>query len=140
MEYKYVVCDDDGNEWAWKPGGNFQIQVPESGQGSIRVNDAWDETHREVQIEMVKEKISDGVEKDMNFQNDTNGDDESLMLLAERAMKQLEQAVHTSMKLVEDSDPISPELLAADRLVAASQQRALAMAQISSDIKQSTDH
>lgn len=56
VEYKYVVCNEnDMSAAAWKPGGNFALSVPKAGDGSMRVRDAWDNTFREVQIEVVRD-------------------------------------------------------------------------------------
>ena len=141
------MCDDVGHGCAWKPGGNFGITVPKAGKGSVKVSDAWDEAYREIQIEMVADDISTIKEKLDRFERTAAAaegnhadDDENLLKLTHRAMKQLEHAVDMSTKLIENgSCPTSPELLAADRLVAAAQQRAMAMSQASSDISASLD-
>jgi hypothetical protein len=54
FEYKYVVRNEhDHTAASWKPGENFKLKLPEAGKGTVRVRDAWDETFREVQIEVV---------------------------------------------------------------------------------------
>ena len=52
VEYKYVVCDESGSGVgaAWKPGGNFQLSMPDSGNSTVKVKDAWDDAYREVQV------------------------------------------------------------------------------------------
>lgn len=127
VEYKYVVCDMAGDNLVavWKPGGNFLLSLPGGGNGSVKVKDAWDEASREVQIETVR-----GAERRARRRKGSDHDDAvaAISSAANSALEQLEATVAMSMKLCEESeDPGSPELLAADRLVAAASQRAAAM-------------
>ncbi|KAL4535302.1 hypothetical protein Ndes2526B_g06200 [Nannochloris sp. 'desiccata'] len=131
VEYKYVVCEADGQDVgaAWKPGNNFVISLPGGGNGSVKVKDEWDETSREVQIEMIKNAGKGGGRK-KNGGSDREESDAvaAISTAANSALEQLEAAVNMSLNLLESSgDVASAELLAADRMVAAAEQRSLAM-------------
>lgn len=50
-----MVCNQDGKVGiAWKPGGNFMLSMPDGGNSSVKIKDAWDDAYREVQIETTK--------------------------------------------------------------------------------------
>jgi hypothetical protein len=132
VEYKYVVCEKDGQDVgaAWKPGNNFILTLPGGGNGSVKVKDEWDETSREVQIEMIKNAGRGG----RRLKNSSGSDGEesdavaAISTAANSALEQLEAAVNMSLELLESSEDVaSAELLAADRMVAAAEQRSLAM-------------
>lgn len=131
MEYKYVVCGDDGAtvvDTAWKPGANFVISLPGGGNGSVKVKDAWDEASREVQIETIKGGGRRGRGAGSGS-DDSDGDAvAAISTAADSALEQLEAAVNMSFELLEGNDDAgSTELLAADRLVAAAARRAATM-------------
>eukprot|EP01025_Chloroclados_australasicus_P066278 TRINITY_DN909_c0_g1_i13.p3 TRINITY_DN909_c0_g1~~TRINITY_DN909_c0_g1_i13.p3 ORF type:complete len:326 (-),score=33.55 TRINITY_DN909_c0_g1_i13:1665-2585(-) len=46
LEYKYVVKNKDGSPATWKPGDNFQLDVPQSNfdveREWLKISDAWD--------------------------------------------------------------------------------------------------
>lgn len=135
IEYKYVVCGTSGNNLVtvWKPGGNFILKLPGKGSTAIQVKDAWDETNREIQIEMnSSDRKGRALKGRMRDAQHNNGDSaiSTLASAAENALDQLRTAVSTSLDLMEEcEDPASPELLAADRLVAAAAKRVTAMTQ-----------
>lgn len=134
IEYKYVVCGTSGNNLVpvWKPGGNFILKLPGKGSTAIQVKDAWDETNREIQIEVKGSERRGGSLRSIPGVHPSNGDSavSTLVSATENALDQLRDAVSTSLDLMEESeDPASPELLAADRLVAAAAKRVAAMTQ-----------
>lgn len=105
------------------------ISLPGGGNGSVKVKDEWDETSREVQIEMIKNAGKGGGRK-KNGGSDREESDAvaAISTAANSALEQLEAAVNMSLNLLESSgDVASAELLAADRMVAAAEQRSLAM-------------
>jgi hypothetical protein len=105
------------------------ISLPGGGNGSVKVKDEWDETSREVQIEMIKNAGKGGGRK----KNGDSGSEESdavaaISTAAGSALEQLEAAVNMSLELLESSEDVaSADLLAADRMVAAAEQRSRAM-------------
>ena len=112
--------------------------MPGGGNGSVKVKDQWDETSREVQIEMIKNagKGASGGRRGARggSRNGSGSDTEesdavaAISTAANSALEQLEAAVNMSLELLESSkDVASAELLAADRMVAAAEQRSLAM-------------
>ncbi len=126
-----MVCEEDGQDVgaAWKPGNNFVITLPGGGNGSVKVKDEWDETSREVQIEMIKNAGKGGRRKRANGSDMEESEAvAAISAAANSALEQLEAAVNMSLELLESTEDVaSAELLAADRMVAAAEQRSLAM-------------
>jgi hypothetical protein len=52
LEYKYVVCNQDGNPSQWKPGSNYSLTIPAppGAEGEVAVMDAWDGSIHEVEL------------------------------------------------------------------------------------------
>lgn len=121
VEYKYLIKNErDGTIAAWKPGGNFVLRLPNSEKSAVQVQDAWDAATREIEIEVqTLARASKSAGKDPHA---------ALMLVAEGAMDELDAAVTSSFELISQGiDPADPDMLAADRKVAAAAQRAAAM-------------
>lgn len=127
LDYKYVVrSEEDMEAVRWKEGGNFQLRLPN--QGRLRVRDTWDESCREVEIE-TQTVMPDGTVRRRRRKVDEDAElQASISKAADKAMQQLDAAVTRSMDLLgTTADPGAPELLAADRLVAAAAKRATTM-------------
>ncbi|CAL8463313.1 g2847 [Coccomyxa elongata] len=117
LEYKYVVRSEDGSVY-WKPGCNLCIRIPVNEAeswfpGSIAVRDAWDDSSRYIEQVGVREA----------------GDEQELVSLSmERALRELDTVITQAFGMQESgSDPVAPELLAADRAVAAAARHAIAL-------------
>lgn len=149
LEYKYLVRNEaDGVIIAWKPGGNFSLKLPSTLQdgaaaaaagegwgiiGTVRVDDAWDETTREIEI-LIQEQVfsADGNDNSTRKTSSSEDDDDdpvaTLTRVANVAFSDLDGAVTSSLELLDIiDDPASPAMLAADRKVAAASQRVAAM-------------
>jgi hypothetical protein len=53
LEYKYVVCNQDGHPSQWKPGNNYSLTIPAppgAAEGEVAVMDAWDGSIHDVQL------------------------------------------------------------------------------------------
>lgn len=131
LEYKYVIRDPDGGVSLWKPGSNFKLDValdgaaaaPGAAPGGLAVCDAWDGSVRDVRVEVTEagrpaRPMSDTEREQMAFR-------ESLVSALDELSSQIGEA-ETIGSSVED--PTSPEVLQADRLVAAAARKAVAVA------------
>lgn len=148
IEYKYLVRNEsDGVIVAWKPGGNFSLKLPINLRdgaaaggggviGTVRVDDAWDETTREIEILIQEQAFSDNDNNNIRSQgrgtsSSSEDDDDpvaTLTRVAEVALSDLDRAVTSSLELLDTiDDPASPAMLAADRKVAAASQRLATM-------------
>jgi len=150
IEYKYLVRNEaDGFIVAWKPGGNFSLKLPINLQdgatagggrggiiGTVRVDDAWDETTREIEILIQEQVFSEDSDNNSRSQgrgtsSSSEDDDDPVATLtraANVALSDLDGAVTSSLELLNTiDDPASPAMLAADRKVAAASQRVAAM-------------
>ncbi|GBF93228.1 20S proteasome subunit beta [Raphidocelis subcapitata] len=129
LEYKYVVRNPDGGIAAWKPGSNFRVRVgADTGRaaplpGGVAVRDAWDGSLRDVRIEVLEEgrparPMTDAEREQMSFRV-------SLVSALDELSSQIGDAEQLSSST---GDPTSPDVLQADRLVAAATRKAVAMA------------
>jgi len=125
MEYKYVVRNSDGGVLCWKPGSNYQLKVPvliEEQQAvaeEVLVKDAWDGSIQDVKLETT------GCLSHHFTEEEEMAAVQSAM---DRALEGLSQAMSTSTDMQDKlKDPTAPEVLQADRLVAAAARKAIAM-------------
>ncbi|WIA39587.1 hypothetical protein OEZ86_005671 [Tetradesmus obliquus] len=125
LEYKYVVKSQDGGVLCWKPGENCQIKVPvwlreeKAIAEGVQVRDAWDGSIQDIELEVT------------GFQRTEFTEDEeraAVQSAVDRALNELQQAMSSSISVQsKKQDPTAPEVLQADRLVAAAARKAVAM-------------
>lgn len=127
LEYKYVVRSEDGGALYWKPGDNCQIKVPvwlreeKAIAEGVMVRDAWDGSLQDIELEVT------GLE--FTRQEFTEEQERAAVESAvDRALTELTQAMSSSTNMQQHKqDPTAPEVLQADRLVAAAARKAVAM-------------
>lgn len=128
MEYKYIVKNhSDGKVLAWKPGSNLCLKVPvvqeeqHAVAEEVRVRDAWDGSIQDIELE-----VSD---IELMAHNFTEEEELAAVQSAmDRALEGLAAAMMQSRNLQDVyNDPTAPEVLQADRLVAAATRKAVAM-------------
>ena len=145
LTYKYVVRNASTlAPVRWQEGTDCTLRLPEEPATAVVVREAWDASHREVEVEplastaalMAAAEPETGAPRRVRRKKASSsisavGDEaETLAAIsraADRALQQLDAAVTASMELLDGSDPASPELLVADRVVAAAARRATAM-------------
>lgn len=124
LEYKYVVRSQEGALY-WKPGDNCQIKVPvwlkeeKAIAEGVRVRDAWDGSIQDIELEVT------GFHRQQFTEEEERAAVESAV---DRALTELTQAMSSSVSVQQSKqDPTAPEVLQADRLVAAAARKAVAM-------------
>lgn len=155
LEYKYVVRSErDKSAVRWKEGNNCYLTLP--AQGRLHVRDTWDDSMREVEFETHNSAsaaanpappsppppqpqlqppapAADAAAPAARRGRPRKIDEQAQVVAtiskaADKAMQQLDDAVSRSLDLLgNSSDPAAPELLAADRLLAAAAKRATTM-------------
>lgn len=132
FEYKYVVRNPDGNVCLWKPGSNYQFSLAAlapvlasrgaraSRVGGVAVRDAWDGAVRDVRVQVADARPAPGPRMDHSAYN------EALASALDELAEQIAQAQQVSSSF--STDPTSPAMLQADRLVAAAARKAAAAA------------
>lgn len=125
LEYKYVVKNTDGGVLCWKPGENCQIKVPvwlreeKAIAEGVLVRDAWDGSIQDIELEVTGFQRQDFTEEEERA---------AVESAVDRALQELSQAMSTSLSVQNRrQDPTAPEVLQADRLVAAAARKAVAM-------------
>lgn len=125
LEYKYVVRSQDGGVLAWKPGENCQIKVPvwlqeeKAIAEGVQVRDAWDGSIQDIELEVTGFSRQEFTEEEERA---------AVQSAVDRALHELTQAMSTSATVQDrKQDPTAPEVLQADRLVAAAARKAVAM-------------
>ncbi|KAK9822642.1 hypothetical protein WJX81_002600 [Elliptochloris bilobata] len=132
VEYKYVVRNEDGTPTVWKPGSNLQLPLQSGGGGlpeALRVSDAWDESWRSIEVETRVPVSVPSQREGSDAGPAERAEDVELAAVAAartRALADLDQAITQSLDLLSSAaDPAAPEVLAADRVIAANARRAL---------------
>lgn len=125
LEYKYVVRSTDGGVLYWKPGENCQIRVPvwlkeeKAIAEGVLVRDAWDGSIQDIELEVTGFQRQEFTEEEERA---------AVQSAVDRALHELTQAMSTSLSVQDRrQDPTAPEVLQADRLVAAAARKAVAM-------------
>lgn len=132
LEYKYVVKNSDGNIHTWKPGNNYLLQLPTAVRAEeVKVKDAWDGSVQDIEFaepltsppreqESTKKSSSEG----LTFENELL----AVKSAKDRAILELSAAIDYSASVQKAcAEPDSPEVLAADRRVAAASNKAIAL-------------
>ncbi|KAF8058890.1 zinc finger CCCH domain-containing protein 56 [Scenedesmus sp. PABB004] len=125
LEYKYVVRSTDGGVLCWKPGENCQIRVPvwlqeeKAIAEGVLVRDAWDGSLQDIELEVTGFTRAEFTEEEERA---------AVQSAVDRALHELSHAMTSSASVqTKKQDPTAPEVLQADRLVAAAARKAVAM-------------
>lgn len=128
MEYKYVIRDPDGSACTWKPGSNYRLSLASlspvlasaarhSLVGGVAVRDAWDGAVRDVSVEVGEGRRA--------LTEAMRAHSASLALALDELANQI---VHAEGLGGAQLDLAAPELLQADRMLAAASRKVAAAA------------
>lgn len=138
LMYKYVVRNERTMAPVrWQEGQDSLLELPAAARGTVLVKEAWDAGHREVEFELAapgapaEQPAAQQPRPGRRRKGAANDEEAAVAAIsraADRALQQLDAAVSASMEMLDSSgDPASPDLLAADRVVAAAARRASVM-------------
>eukprot|EP00195_Chlamydomonas_chlamydogama_P005379 CAMPEP_0202890658 /NCGR_PEP_ID=MMETSP1392-20130828/994_1 /ASSEMBLY_ACC=CAM_ASM_000868 /TAXON_ID=225041 /ORGANISM="Chlamydomonas chlamydogama, Strain SAG 11-48b" /LENGTH=213 /DNA_ID=CAMNT_0049574273 /DNA_START=308 /DNA_END=949 /DNA_ORIENTATION=+ len=121
MEYKYIVRNNYGDATQWKPGGNYQLDVPKRPGSKVHVFETWDESARRVDTEEPESSKSEAAASTPAVSSDPLNDH------AEKAMQDLRDALSQHEEIMAKyQDPTCAEVIRADRIMAAANSKAVA--------------
>ncbi|KAL6752333.1 carbohydrate-binding-like protein [Haematococcus lacustris] len=127
LEYKYVVVNSDGKVSHWKPGQNCKLDVLAEKGTRITVAETWEDGPRHVEVGLEKEEREEAEPEAMSS---TPAESATAIIQqqVDNAIEDLEEALDRQVQTMQHvSDPTDIKLIYGDRLLAAANNKAVAL-------------